>query len=47
MMDLTTRAGMLDASNRAERTLIHPVTRAKVSAVDLVGEWVDNGAQDN
>src|SRR3990170_2001419 len=38
---------VLDESNRDGPMLVHPVTGSDVSAVDLIGEWVDAGCPDN
>ena len=38
---------VLDESNRDGPMLVHPVTGNSVSAVDLIGEWVDAGCPDN
>jgi len=38
---------VLDESNRDGLMLVHPVTGSDVSAVDLIGEWVDAGCPDN
>lgn len=38
---------VLDESNRNGPTLTHPVTGLPVSAVGLIGEWVDAGCPDN
>ena len=38
---------VLDESNRDGLMLVHPVTGNDVSAVDLIGEWVDAGCPDN
>ena len=38
---------VLDESNRDGLMLVHPVTGSDVSAVDLIGEWVDAGCLDN
>ena len=38
---------VLDESNRNGPMLAHPVTGNAVSAVDLIGEWVDAGCPDN
>ena len=38
---------VLDESNRDGLMLVHPVTGNAVSAVDLIGEWVDAGCPDN
>lgn len=38
---------VLDESGRDGLMLVHPVTGNDVSAVDLIGEWVDAGCPDN
>ena len=38
---------VLDESGRDGPMLVHPVTGSDVSAVDLIGEWVDAGCPDN
>ena len=38
---------VLDESGRDGPMLVHPVTGSDVSAVDLIGEWVDAGCLDN
>lgn len=38
---------LLDESNRDGPIVTHPVTGLPVRAVDLIGEWVANGAPDN
>ena len=38
---------VLDESNRDGLMLVHPVTGGDVSAVDLIGEWVDAGCPNN
>ena len=38
---------VLDESGRDGPMLVHPVTGSDVSAVDLIGDWVDAGCPDN
>jgi hypothetical protein len=38
---------VVDESNRDGRTQTHPDTSNDVSAVELIGEWVGDGAPDN